>query len=86
MYDAEGFQAANALDRFAIGDRDPLVHNPDRSLDIVIQHADPGPELRANWLPAPTGPLGITMCLYAPRREVLAGGWDPPPLRLRQAG
>jgi hypothetical protein len=24
MYDAEGFQVANELDRFAIGDRDPL--------------------------------------------------------------
>lgn len=86
MYDAEGFQAANAIDRFAIGDRDPLVYNPDGSLDIVIQHADPGPDLQANWLPAPRGALGITMRLYAPRREVLAGGWDPPPLRLRPAG
>lgn len=81
MYDAEGFQAANELDRFAIGDRDPLVYNADGSLDIVIQHENPGPERQANWLPAPNGPLGITMRLYAPRPEVLGGGWSPPPVR-----
>jgi hypothetical protein len=80
MYDAEGFQAANELDRFAIGDRDPLVYNEDGSLDILIQHENPGPEREANWLPAPTGPLGITMRLYAPRPEVLNGGWTPPPV------
>jgi hypothetical protein len=80
MYDAEGFQAANELDRFAIGDRDPLVYNADGSLDIVIEHENPGPDREANWLPAPTGPLGITMRLYAPRPEVLNGRWSPPPV------
>ena len=80
MYDAEGFQAANELDRYAIGDRDPLVYNADGSLDIVIQHENPGPDREANWLPAPTGPLGITMRLYAPRPGVLNGSWTPPPV------
>jgi len=80
MYDAEGFQAANELDRYAIGDRDPLVYNADGSLDIVIQHENPGPDREANWLPAPSGPLGITMRLYAPRPEVLNGSWTPPPV------
>jgi hypothetical protein len=81
MYDAEGYQAANRLDRFAIGDRDRLAYNPDGSLDIVIQHESPGPGREANWLPAPTGPLGITMRLYAPRPEILDGRWAPPPVR-----
>ena len=81
MYDAEGYQAANELDRYAIGDRDPLAHNPDGSLDIVISHRNPGPEREANWLPAPTGPLGITMRLYAPEPDVLDGSWTPPPVR-----
>jgi hypothetical protein len=81
MYDGEGFQAANELNRFAIGDRDPITYNADGSLDILVQHTNPGPAREANWLPAPTGPLGITMRLYAPRQEVLDGTWAPPPVR-----
>jgi hypothetical protein len=36
MYDAEGFQVANELNRFAIGDRDPLTYNADGSLDLYL--------------------------------------------------
>jgi hypothetical protein len=78
MYDAEGFQAANELDRFALGDRDPLVRNPDGSLDLYLQHTAPDPDRVANWLPAPLGPLGVTMRLYAPQPEALDGSWHPP--------
>ena len=81
MYDSHGFQAANSLNRFAIGDRDPLAYNSDGSLDIYLQHASPGPGRESNWLPAPQGPLGITMRLYAPRPEALDGRWNPPPVR-----
>lgn len=81
MYDDEGFQVANELDRFAIGDRDALTYNADGSLDLYIQHVNPGAERQSNWLPAPRGPLGITMRLYAPRRALLDGVWAPPPLR-----
>lgn len=80
MYDADGFPVPNPIERYAIGDRDPLHMNADGSLDIVIQHGDPGSERRDNWLPAPRGPLGITMRLYDPRPEVLDGRWAPPPL------
>jgi hypothetical protein len=80
MYDAEGYQTANKLDRFAIGDRDPITYKTDGSLDLFIQHDNPGPDREANWLPAPTGPLGITMRLYAPRPEILDLRWTPPPL------
>jgi hypothetical protein len=81
MYDSEGFQVANELDRFAIGDRDALTFNADGSLDIFIQNANPGPDRVSNWLPAPTGALGITMRLYAPKPEVLNGTWAPPTVR-----
>ncbi len=66
-----------------IGDRDPLQYNTDGSLDLYLQHANPGSDREANWSPSPNGPVGITMCLYAPKAVVLAGGWNPPPLRLR---
>lgn len=80
MYDAEGFQAANELDRFAIGDRDALTFNPDGSLDLYLQHENPGPDKVSNWLPAPRGPLGVTMRLYAPKHDALVCAWTPPPL------
>ncbi|WP_189305331.1 DUF1254 domain-containing protein [Streptomyces cinerochromogenes] len=81
MYDAAGFPAPNEPNRFALGDRDRLSYNGDGSLDILISHAHPGPEREANWLPAPTGPLGVTLRLYAPRPVVLSGCWAPPAVR-----
>ncbi len=80
MYDEHGFQAANPLNRFAIGDRDPLTYNGDGSLDIYLQHSSPAADKQPNWLPAPAGPLGITMRIYAPRPEALEGRWNPPPI------
>lgn len=80
MYDAEGFQVANPLNRFAIGDRDALKYNEDGSLSIYMQNASPGADKESNWLPAPKGALGITMRLYAPRIDVAAGRWVPPPI------
>ena len=78
MYDAEGFQVANQLNRFALGDRDPLVYNVDGSLDLYLQHDHPGRDKEANWLPAPRGPLGLTLRLYAPKPQALDGRWNPP--------
>ncbi len=84
MYDAEGFPVANALERYALGDRDALAFNADGSLDIYVQNDDPGPAQRANWLPSPArGPVSMTLRLYAPRREALDGRWSPPPVRRR---
>jgi hypothetical protein len=51
LYDLDGFQVPNALERFAIGDRDPLRYGADGSLEIVVQHSSPGPEHESNWLP-----------------------------------
>jgi len=78
MYDSEGFQVANPINRFAIGDRDNLRTNPDGSVDLIIQNANPGAELQSNWLPAPTGPFNLTMRLYYPGAAMLDGTWNPP--------
>ena len=81
MYDAEGFQTANPINRFAIGDRDALKYNGDGSLDLYIQNESPGAAKEANWLPSPKGPLGVTMRLYAPKPPALDGRWAPPAIR-----
>jgi hypothetical protein len=78
MYHADGFPAANPINRYAIGDRDDLAYNADGSLDIYIQHTSPGPGRERNWLPAPPGPLGVTMRVYAPEPQALDGRWNPP--------
>jgi len=79
MYDEEGFQVANPLNRFALGDRDALKYNADGSLDIYIQHDSPGKAKESNWLPSPaSGKLGMTLRLYAPQQSVLDGSWKPP--------
>lgn len=80
MYDEHGFQVANEIDRYAIGDRDDLTFNTDGSLDILIQPDNPGPDHVGNWLPSVAGPVGITMRLYAPRADALEGRWTPPPV------
>jgi hypothetical protein len=78
LYDNAGFQVANALDRFAIGDRSGLTTNADGSIDLLIQHTSPGTEKEANWLPAPDGPFTLTMRLYGPKQAALTGDWTPP--------
>jgi hypothetical protein len=81
VYDQDGFQVANPLNRCALGDRDPLRYNTDGSLDLFVQHDSPGPDREANWLPAPRGPLALFIRLYEPKPEVLDGRWEPPPVR-----
>lgn len=80
MYDGEGFPVPNSIDRYALGDRDPLRYNGDGSLDLYLQHDAPGEDREPNWLPAPKGSLGVTLRLYDPRPEALDGSWAPPPL------
>jgi len=81
MYDKDGFQVPNPINRFAIGDRDKLAFNPDGSLDIYVQADSPGKDKEANWLPAPKGEFQPTMRIYSPRPEVLDGSWSPPPFK-----
>jgi hypothetical protein len=80
LYDPEGFQVPNPLNRFAISSWMPLRYNPDGSLDLYFQNDSPGADNEANWLPAPRDPFNLTMRIYAPRSEALTGKWNPPPV------
>jgi hypothetical protein len=78
LYDPEGFQVGNTLNRFAVSSWMPFKTNADGSLDIYFQNESPGKDLEANWLPAPKGPFNLTMRLYGPKPEALNGKWNPP--------
>lgn len=80
LYDSDGFQVANTLNRFAVSSWMPFRYNPDGSLDLYFQNESPGGDKEANWLPAPKGPFNLTMRLYAPKSEALTGKWNPPPV------
>jgi hypothetical protein len=85
LYDNDGFQVANPLNRFAVSSWMPFKYNPDGSLDLYFQNESPGADKEANWLPAPKGPFNLTMRLYAPKADALTGKWNPPPVMKVQA-
>jgi hypothetical protein len=80
LYDPEGFQVGNSLNRFAVSNWMPFKYNTDGSLDIYFQNENPGKDKEANWLPAPKGGFNLTMRLYGPKPEALTGKWNPPPV------
>jgi hypothetical protein len=80
LYDAEGYQVPNPLNRFAVSSWMPFKYNADGSLDLYFQNESPGEGKDANWLPAPKGAFNLTMRLYAPRSDALSGKWNPPPV------
>ena len=80
LYDSDGFQVANSLNRFAVSSWMPFKYNPDGSLDLYFQNESPGADKEGNWLPAPKGPFNLTMRLYGPKSDALTGKWNPPPI------
>ncbi|HCL83880.1 MAG TPA: hypothetical protein DIC22_07890 [Chitinophagaceae bacterium] len=78
MYNDQGYFIENPMNRYAIGDRNPLQYNPDSSVDLYIQHVSPGKNRENNWLPAPAGPFNLALRMYWPAEKFLQGNWTPP--------
>jgi hypothetical protein len=78
----------NPIDRYLVNS--PMLpglrKNADGSLTLYVQHAAPAGDKRANWLPAPDGPIYLVMRLYWPKDtppSILPPGqgtWGPPPV------
>ena len=85
LYDPEGYQIANQLNRFAVSSWMPFKYDLDGSLTLYFQNENPGKDKEANWLPAPKVPFNLTMRLYAPKSEALTGKWNPPPVTKTEA-
>ena len=81
LYDEQGFQVANPLNRFALSGWMPLETTPDGTLDLSLQHDSPESDKEANWLPAPEAAFTLTMRLYAPQTAALDATWAPPAVR-----
>jgi len=78
MYNKEGYFIENPINRYAIGDRNPLKFNADSSLDLYFQNISPGKDKENNWLPAPKGSFNLLLRMYWPAEEFLSGNWTPP--------
>ncbi len=74
----------NPLNKFTVSMRDKPTFNPDGSLTLYFQHASPGKDKEANWLPAPEGEFILMMRMYWPKEtppSILPSGkgtWQPP--------
>jgi hypothetical protein len=70
----------NPLDRYLLSSvmMDQFKLEEDGSLVVHIGKDSPGNDLESNWLPAPDGPLYMTMRLYGPEKDALEGRWSPP--------
>lgn len=88
MYDAKTqLLVENPINRYVISSSmlPTLKRNADGSLTIYIQKDEPSADKKANWLPAPNGPIYLVMRLYWPRKSPppsilppMEGTWDPP--------
>lgn len=80
-YGRDNFFIDNPLHRYALGDRDPLVYNPDGSLDLWVQAEAPAGDKAKNWLPVKSGePFLLNARLYWPKPAALSGAWGMPAL------
>ena len=82
MYDGKSqLLVKNPINRYLINAPmlPDLKKNSDGSLTLYVQHAEPTDvDQKANWLPAPDGPIYLVMRLYWPKEDALNGTWKPP--------
>lgn len=74
--------SANPLNRYLINSPmlPSLKRDADGGITLYVQHASPGADKEANWLPSPSGSFFTVMRLYWPKSEALDGKWKAPPL------
>ena len=83
MYNADYFFYGNPLNRYTLSARNDLKANADGSVDLYLQHENPGPEKESNWLPAPEGKFILMLRLYWPKEtppSIIDGSWAIPPV------
>jgi hypothetical protein len=81
MYDQDSYLVDNPMNRYALGDRDPLTFGPDQSLTLHIRPDSPSGDGEANRLPVPAGQFKIALRHYQPKQPVVDGTWEPPAVK-----
>jgi hypothetical protein len=78
-YGKDDFLIPNPLNRYALGDRDPLKFNADGSLDLWLQADAPDEPKISNWLPVGANtPFLLNARLYWPKPDALEARWHMP--------
>jgi hypothetical protein len=89
MYDSNFFFVDNPLNRYTLSQRNKFRENSDGSVDVYLQHDNPGGDKQANWLPAPAGRFNLMLRLYWPKDvppSILDGTWTIPPVKKANEG
>jgi hypothetical protein len=84
MYDAGYFFVANPLNRYTLSARNKLKKNADGSVNLYLQHENPGKDKESNWLPAPADKFVLMLRMYWPREtppSLLDGTWAIPAVK-----
>jgi hypothetical protein len=82
IYTRDRFIYANPLNRYSIssGMIPDLAKNADGGFTIYVQHDEPAPERKANWLPVPDDAFIMTFRTYVPGPSIRDGLWRAPPV------
>lgn len=79
LYNNESLFVDNPINRYNIGDNTAgLKNSTGGSLDIYIQHDNPGKVKESNWLPSPEGIFYLILRMYVPGEQILNGTWPYP--------
>ncbi|MFZ0514674.1 MAG: DUF1254 domain-containing protein [Candidatus Nitrosopolaris sp.] len=84
MYNSTQRLVSNPINQYNVGEYTPgLKNNTDGSLDIYIQHQNPGQAKESNWLPSPQGstPFNLLLRLYVPDEQAINGTRSPSPIQ-----
>jgi hypothetical protein len=81
MYNAQYFFVDNPLNRYTLSERNDLKVNSDGSVDLYIQHDNPGADKESNWLPAPTGKFILMFRFYWPKDAIIDRTWELPEVK-----
>ena len=84
MYNRQYYFVENPLNRYTLSARNKLKQNADGSIDLYLQHENPGKDKESNWLPSPADKFVLMLRMYWPKEtppSLLDGTWTIPAVK-----